>query len=71
MGVKSLMPFFGLCDVDGVRCYYHGAICRLNKMAGFQTEWSVYSAKKVALRNRSCSHFCRFGSFSRLSRRGR
>jgi hypothetical protein len=52
------MSEFGTCDVDSKDCYAKGAICRLNKQAGFQTDYD-YANPQIGkpLRNKSCTHF--------------
>lgn len=49
---------FGCCDVDyddNRLCYANGCICRLNKVAGFQTKYEFGVA--VPFRNKGCCHF--------------
>jgi hypothetical protein len=49
---------FGICSIDSRECYLKGAICRLNPIAGFQTEYD-YSNPQIGkpLRNKDCSNF--------------
>jgi hypothetical protein len=49
---------FGMCCIDSRQCYSKGAICRLNPVAGFQSEYD-YSNPRILkpLRNKDCSNF--------------
>ena len=52
------MVTFGICDVDGKDCYSKGAICRLNRKAGFQIDYNYDNPQKpFPFRNKGCSHF--------------
>lgn len=47
-----------MCDIDYKKCFVKGAICRLNKMAGFQTNYDYANPRvKQPFRNKDCSHF--------------
>lgn len=52
------MVEFGLCDIDKQNCYPKGAICRLNRAAGFQTNTDYTNpGKKNPFRNKKCCHY--------------
>lgn len=56
--VDKIKDNFGLCDIDNKECFAKGAICRLNKISGFQTEYDYCNPKKkMPFRNEKCSHF--------------
>lgn len=49
---------FGICDIDKEKCYSNGCICRLNKIAGFQTNYDYSNPQvKQPFRNKKCSHY--------------
>jgi hypothetical protein len=49
---------FGKYDIDNKKCYSKGAICRRNKITGFQSEYDYANPKiRMPFRNKNCSHF--------------
>jgi hypothetical protein len=53
---KNLL--FGICSLDLRECYIKGAICRLNPIAGFQSEYDYANPQvRKPLRNKDCSNF--------------
>ena len=49
---------FGFCKIDERECYAKGAICRLNRIAGFTTDYD-YSNPQIRkpFRNKDCLNF--------------
>jgi hypothetical protein len=60
-----LMVDFGFCNIDGLDCYGKGCICRLNKKAGFQSDYNYSNPQvRVPFRNKFCCHFGELESVS-------
>ena len=56
--MTKIVIIFGVCGIDKEKCYPNGCICRLNKIAGFTTDFDYSNPQKdIPFRNKKCCHF--------------